>query len=236
MKRIALATLGVGLLLATTAFAADENKGHPGGGGAQRPAPHGSSAPHVGGGSPHASGGMQHENLSAPRANFTHHENFNSAPSHTFTRDERSGTTVRTQERNRGTTIGNREEQNRHVTTERHGVSGAQNTERLGTRPSNWNNRPRTFNRSTYQRNATSARRFHYGSYSRPAGWYYRRWSYGQFLPPAFWVREYWLTDWWLFDLPIPPYGYEWVRYGADALLVNIYTGEILEVEYDVFY
>ncbi|HKD21615.1 MAG TPA: RcnB family protein, partial [Rhizomicrobium sp.] len=46
----------------------------------------------------------------------------------------------------------------------------------------------------------------------------------------------YWLTSWWLFDLAIPPYGFEWVRYGDDALLVNVYTGQILEVEYDVFY
>jgi Ni/Co efflux regulator RcnB len=49
-------------------------------------------------------------------------------------------------------------------------------------------------------------------------------------------VRDYWLTDWWMFDLPIPPYGYEWVRYGDDALLINTYTGQILEVEYGVFY
>ena len=48
--------------------------------------------------------------------------------------------------------------------------------------------------------------------------------------------RDYWLTDYYAYDLMAPPYGYEWVRYGDDALLVNIYTGEILQVEYDVFY
>jgi Ni/Co efflux regulator RcnB len=33
----------------------------------------------------------------------------------------------------------------------------------------------------------------------------------------------------------VPPAGYEWVRVGADALLVNTATGEVLQVEYGVF-
>jgi Ni/Co efflux regulator RcnB len=36
--------------------------------------------------------------------------------------------------------------------------------------------------------------------------------------------------------LPPPPYGYRWVRYGPDALLVNICDGRILDVIYDAFY
>jgi Ni/Co efflux regulator RcnB len=43
------------------------------------------------------------------------------------------------------------------------------------------------------------------------------------------------VADYWLFGLEIPPAGYEWVRVGADALLVNIVDGEILQVEYGVF-
>jgi Ni/Co efflux regulator RcnB len=106
----------------------------------------------------------------------------------------------------------------------------------FGQRPSNWNERPRDFSRRDYQFNATATERFHWGNYDRPDGWYYRRWGYGEYLPGAFWARDYWLTSWWLFDLAIPPYGFEWVRYGDDALLVNVYTGQILEVEYGVFY
>ena len=106
----------------------------------------------------------------------------------------------------------------------------------FGMRPENWNNRPRNFDRRFYEHNFHAENRFHYGYYRRPYGWYYRRWSYGEYLPQIFWSQDYWLTDWWLFDLPIPPYGYEWVRYGDDALLINIYTGQILEVEYGVFY
>jgi Ni/Co efflux regulator RcnB len=43
------------------------------------------------------------------------------------------------------------------------------------------------------------------------------------------------LADYWLFALEVPPVGYEWVRSGNDALLVNTSNGEILQVEYSVF-
>ena len=33
-----------------------------------------------------------------------------------------------------------------------------------------------------------------------------------------------------------PPYGAIWVRVGDDALLIDQYTGEIIEVDYGVFY
>ena len=33
-----------------------------------------------------------------------------------------------------------------------------------------------------------------------------------------------------------PPYGYQWVRFGPDVMLVNIRTGEILDVIHNAFY
>jgi Ni/Co efflux regulator RcnB len=39
-----------------------------------------------------------------------------------------------------------------------------------------------------------------------------------------------------MFGLLIPPYGYVWVRYGDDALLVDTRTGMVLQVRYGVFY
>ena len=33
-----------------------------------------------------------------------------------------------------------------------------------------------------------------------------------------------------------PPPGTVWVRYGRDALLIDRYTGEVIQVEYSVFY
>jgi len=38
-----------------------------------------------------------------------------------------------------------------------------------------------------------------------------------------------------LFAASIGP-GYVWVRYGPDALLIDTYTGEIIQVRYDVFW
>ena len=43
------------------------------------------------------------------------------------------------------------------------------------------------------------------------------------------------LADYWLFGLEIPPVGFEWVRDDGDAILVNVSTGQILQVEYGVF-
>ncbi len=85
-------------------------------------------------------------------------------------------------------------------------------------------------------RNFTAQQRFHVGTYRRPHGWYYRRWSYGDFLPAAFFVSTYWLTDYLAFGLEPPPPGLVWVRYGDDALLVDRYSGEVVQVEYGVFY
>jgi Ni/Co efflux regulator RcnB len=105
-------------------------------------------------------------------------------------------------------------------------------------RGSNWNrgDRPRSFDRRSYQRNGWASRKFRGGYYRKPSGWYYRRWGYGQILPFAFFARDYWLNDYYAYDLPVPPYGYEWVRYGDDAILVDTRTGMILQVQYGVFY
>jgi Ni/Co efflux regulator RcnB len=103
------------------------------------------------------------------------------------------------------------------------------------TEPQGWNNRPATVDRGAYQHNFQAARTFHVGPYHPPAGWTNQRWAYGQTLPRALWASEYFLADYWLFGLEVPPGGYEWVRDGDDAILVNTDTGEILQVEYDVF-
>jgi Ni/Co efflux regulator RcnB len=103
------------------------------------------------------------------------------------------------------------------------------------TAPKGWNARPQTVNRATYQHNFQAPRSFKIGPYSRPKGWVARRWAYGQILPRAFWVPQYVIADYWLFGLYVPPVGYEWVRYGADALLVNVTTGQILQAEYGIF-
>jgi len=69
-----------------------------------------------------------------------------------------------------------------------------------------------------------------------PPGWGYRRWEVGAFLPPFFLVRDYWYPDWELIGLPPPPPDYQWVRYGSDLLLVDLTSGEVIDVVYEVFY
>lgn len=110
------------------------------------------------------------------------------------------------------------------------------NTYRPGAQPPRWNEFRRTFNMRLYQNNLRSPQRYHYRPYIRPHGWYYRHWVFGQLFPPIFWTRDYWIVDYWIFGLIDPPYGYVWVRYDGDAILVNVQTGVILRVVYGVFY
>jgi len=69
-----------------------------------------------------------------------------------------------------------------------------------------------------------------------PPGWGDRRWEVGAFLPPFFLVRDYWYPDWGLIGLLPPPPDYQWVRYGSDLLMVDLTSGEVIDVVYDVFY
>jgi Ni/Co efflux regulator RcnB len=101
--------------------------------------------------------------------------------------------------------------------------------------PRGWNARPGEVDRARYQHNYQAARSYKIGPYHRPAGWAAHHWAYGQILPRAYWAAQYILADYWLFGLEVPPAGYEWVRDGADALLISTQTGEILQVEYGVF-
>jgi Ni/Co efflux regulator RcnB len=81
-----------------------------------------------------------------------------------------------------------------------------------------------------------SQRRYQFGQYQRPSGWYAHSWRNGEILPSLFWAQNYWLNDYWMFGLSPPPYGYVWVRNGPDALLIDRTTGAIVEVIDGVFY
>lgn len=103
------------------------------------------------------------------------------------------------------------------------------------TEPHGWDARPGTVDRGAYQHNFQAARSYRIGPYRRPAGWRAHRWGYGEILPRAYWASQYLIADYWLFSLEVPPAGYEWVRDGSDALLIDTNTGEVLQVEYGVF-
>jgi len=77
---------------------------------------------------------------------------------------------------------------------------------------------------------------FHLGLYSDPFGWDYFRYNAGWRLWPSYYRSSYWLSDPWQYRLP-PAYGpYRWVRYYDDAVLVNIYTGEVVDIVYNFFW
>jgi Ni/Co efflux regulator RcnB len=101
--------------------------------------------------------------------------------------------------------------------------------------PTGWNARPTEVDKAHYNHNFQAPRVYHVGAYHRPPGWVSHRWAYGQVLPRAYWAAPYILADYWLFALEVPPVGYEWVRDDTDAILVNVSTGQILQVEYGVF-
>ncbi|HEY2837021.1 MAG TPA: RcnB family protein [Rhizomicrobium sp.] len=105
-------------------------------------------------------------------------------------------------------------------------------------RPNNAMRGPRRdfSNFRNYHQNFRAPRRFHAPAYRRPPGWYARRWTWGEFLPVSFWPRNYWITDFNIYDLPPPPFGAIWVRVGSDALLIDQDSGEIIEVDYGIFY
>ncbi|MDE2620196.1 MAG: RcnB family protein [Sphingomonadales bacterium] len=75
------------------------------------------------------------------------------------------------------------------------------------------------------------------GRYTPPYRSYaYRRLGIGFFLDGGFFGASYWINDPWMYRLP-PAYGpYRWVRYYDDALMVNIYSGEVVDVIYDFFW
>jgi Nickel/cobalt transporter regulator len=78
--------------------------------------------------------------------------------------------------------------------------------------------------------------RIHIAPFVYPAGWAYRRWEVGGVLPPLFLARDYWYADWATLGLAAPEPGFQWVRYGPDLLLVNVMTGQVVDVAYGVFY
>lgn len=76
---------------------------------------------------------------------------------------------------------------------------------------------------------------FHLGVYFDPFGFGYRQFNIGYNLGPAYYSQQYWI-DPEMYSLPYPPPGTQWVRYWNDALLVDIYSGEIVDVIQDFFW
>jgi hypothetical protein len=77
---------------------------------------------------------------------------------------------------------------------------------------------------------------FHLGFYYDPFGWSYSPYQIGWRLWPAYYGDRYWISDPWYYRLPYAPPGYQWVRYYDDALLVDLWSGQVVDVIYNFFW
>lgn len=101
-----------------------------------------------------------------------------------------------------------------------------------------WNTRWRSSNRyDWYGWRSYHPSYFQVGSYYSPyRGYSYRRLSIGLFLDSLFFGQDYWIADPWYYRLPEAYGPYRWVRYYDDAVLVDIYTGEVADVIHNFFW
>ncbi|MFL6721240.1 MAG: RcnB family protein [Sphingomonas sp.] len=101
-----------------------------------------------------------------------------------------------------------------------------------GTWNRDWRN-DRRYDWRRYRNNHRST--FHLGVYFDPFGYGYRSFDIGYRLYPNYFSQQYWI-DPGLYGLPYPPPGTQWVRYWNDAVLVDMYSGEVVDVIRDFFW
>jgi hypothetical protein len=104
-------------------------------------------------------------------------------------------------------------------------------------RRNSWNQGWRNDNRYDWQRYRNQNRRiFNLGRYLAPYGGYgYNQLSIGIVLGEPFFARNYWIDPLY-YHLPPAPPGTAWVRYYDDVVLVDLYSGEVLDVINDFFW
>lgn len=83
-----------------------------------------------------------------------------------------------------------------------------------------------------------NSRLFRPGRYYAPYGYNYgyRRFSIGLYLDSIFFSSRYFISNPWQYRLPDPGYGYRWVRYYNDVLLIDEYSGYVVDVIHNFFY
>lgn len=77
---------------------------------------------------------------------------------------------------------------------------------------------------------------FRLGRYRDPFGWARQVFTIGWRLWPAYYGSTYWINDPWVYRLPPAAPGTRWIRYYNDALLVDMWTGEVIDVIPGVFW
>ncbi|MCZ8321271.1 MAG: RcnB family protein [Novosphingobium sp.] len=100
-----------------------------------------------------------------------------------------------------------------------------------------WDNRWRDNRRYDWWSYRRSNPQLYRHSYYAPYRNYsYRRLSIGFYLDSLFFGSRYWINNPWQYRLPDVYGPYRWIRYYDDALLVNIHTGEVVDVIYRFFW
>jgi Ni/Co efflux regulator RcnB len=105
-------------------------------------------------------------------------------------------------------------------------------------RPGGWDHGWRNDRRYDWQGWRNSHRDIYRGGFYRPPYGYgsYRRWDVGVRLPTVLFAQNYWISDPGYYRLP-PIYGpYRWIRYYNDALLIDTYSGEVVDMIPDFFW
>ena len=69
-----------------------------------------------------------------------------------------------------------------------------------------------------------------------PRGYRSTRWVVGRTLPAGYYGANYYVSDYRGYNLIAPQRGYRWVRVDRDVYLVDLRTGRVADVRYDLFY
>lgn len=77
---------------------------------------------------------------------------------------------------------------------------------------------------------------FRLGFYMDPFGWGYQPYSIGWRMWPSYYRSSFWLNDPWQYRLPYAPPGTRWIRYYNDAILVDTWDGQVVDVLYNFFW
>ena len=123
----------------------------------------------------------------------------------------------------RGNRFGNDYGNNRN----RFGNDNRWNREWRGDRRYNWQGY-----RNLYRDNYRQPR--YYNPYGY--GYGYQRHGIGIYLNSLFFSSRYWINDPYEYRLPAAPYGYRWIRYYDDVLLVEQRSGYVVDVIYSFFW
>jgi hypothetical protein len=99
-----------------------------------------------------------------------------------------------------------------------------------------WNRDWRNDRRYDWRRYRDSHRSiFRLGVYIDPFGYGYQPFGIGYDLSPVYFSQQYWI-DPAMYSLPYPPPGTQWVRYWNDAVLVDMYSGQVVDVIHNFFW